>query len=103
MGPSNLIILPWCRIHITTRYVTDRTGFHATDADSFAEAMHQALSLSSSQASTMRKAARALAKEKFSQKAFERSFEESWKVLKTKSRERRDMVDRFEMDKMNRR
>ena len=51
----------------------------------------------------MRKAARALAKEKFSQKAFERSFEESWKVLKTKSRERRDMVDRFEMDKMNRR
>lgn len=51
----------------------------------------------------MRKAARALAKEKFSQRAFERSFEATWKVLKTKARERREMVDRSEMDKMNRR
>lgn len=51
----------------------------------------------------MRKAARALAKEKFSQRAFERSFEDSWAVLKAKSRERREMVDRVELDKMNRR
>ena len=51
----------------------------------------------------MRKAARQLAKEKFSQRAFERSFEESWAVLKGKSRERREMVDRSELDKMNRR
>lgn len=106
MGNNNLNASPqagFCHVSSVCLSVADYPGFHATDAESFAEAMHQALSLSSSQASSMRKAARALAKEKFSQRAFERSFEESWAVLKAKARGRREMVDKSELDKMNRR
>lgn len=65
--------------------------------------MHQALSLSASQALAVRKSARQLAKDKFSLDAFEQSFEDSWSLLKRKARARRDIVDRAELDRMNRR
>lgn len=49
-------------------------GFHGTDAESFADAIHEALSLSAHQEVSMRRAARALAADKFSEAAFERAF-----------------------------
>ncbi|TYJ53573.1 hypothetical protein B9479_005777 [Cryptococcus floricola] len=66
-GPLMDIVVP---------YNGQRTGFHATDADSFAEAIHAALSVSPKESLKMRKAARQLAVEKFS----ERKFEEDWDV-----------------------
>ncbi|GMK57824.1 hypothetical protein CspeluHIS016_0406580 [Cutaneotrichosporon spelunceum] len=44
-----------------------KTGFHATDAESFADAIHQALSLPLAQDVGMRRAARSLARGKFSE------------------------------------
>ena len=100
MGTTDLTPLS----HLTFPFFSkaDKIGFHATDAKSFADAIHQALSLSGSQASKMRQAARAAAKEKFSERAFEDSWEESWVLLMRKSRRRRAEVDGAELDRMNR-
>jgi hypothetical protein len=57
-------------------------GFHATTAETFADAIHQALSLSPAPQLAMRKAARALAVHKFSLEEFERGFGEGWRELK---------------------
>ncbi|WVQ76077.1 hypothetical protein IAR50_005714 [Cryptococcus sp. DSM 104548] len=63
-------------LDIVVPYNGQRTGFHATDAASFAEAIHSALALSPKESLAMRKAARQLAVEKFSEK----KFEEDWDV-----------------------
>jgi hypothetical protein len=57
------------------------TGFHATDAESFATAIHDALSLLPSQQLKMRHAARELAENKFSEAEFERGFGRGWERL----------------------
>ncbi|WWC59281.1 uncharacterized protein I303_101832 [Kwoniella dejecticola CBS 10117] len=59
-----------------------KTGFHATDAESFAEAIHQAFALSPTESLTMRKAAREAAVQKFSEKEFEKHWQEGWNRLK---------------------
>lgn len=100
MGTTDLISQPlMLQANITD---ADSSGFHATDASSFAEAMHQALSLTNSQAIKMRQAARALAKEKFSERAFEEAWEGSWALLKVKSRRRRLEADGAELLRLNR-
>ncbi|EIW71289.1 hypothetical protein TREMEDRAFT_73255 [Tremella mesenterica DSM 1558] len=58
-----------------------QTGFHATDAESFASSLHTALSLSADRQLDMRRVARDLARDKFSQEKFESSFEQSWRYL----------------------
>ncbi|KAL1406231.1 asparagine-linked glycosylation protein [Vanrija albida] len=68
-------------LDIVVPYKGQRTGFHATDAKSFAAAIHEALSMSAGQQLAMRKAARALAEDKFSERAFERGFERGWNQL----------------------
>jgi len=87
---------------ISHHYVANKVGFHATDAASFAEAVHSALTLSNNQATKTRQAARALAKEKFSLRAFEKSWEKSWGLLKKRSRVRRAEADGAEYDRVNR-
>lgn len=57
------------------------TGFHATDAESFAVAIYEALSSSPKQQLAMRQAGRALAAAKFSEAAFESGFEQGWASL----------------------
>jgi alpha-1,2-mannosyltransferase len=64
------------------------TGFHATDSESFAAAIHEALSLSPAQQLKMREAARALAESKFSEAEFERGFERGWERLVHRAEER---------------
>lgn len=72
-GPMMDIVVP---------YKGQRTGFHATDAASFAVALGEALSLSPSQQLRMREAARSAAQDKFSQEKFESSFGQSWARLR---------------------
>ncbi len=57
---------------------TDGAGFHGTDAESFADAIHAALALPAHQEVSMRRAARARARDKFSEAAFERAFARGW-------------------------
>jgi hypothetical protein len=57
-------------------------GFHATDAASFAGAIHQAFSLSAGEAKLMREAARKAAVERFSQAEFEKGFGKGWGLLR---------------------
>jgi len=60
-GPLQDIIVP---------YYGEPTGFHARDPDSFADALHQALSLSKAEESAMRKRARQWAVQRFSEEEF---------------------------------
>ncbi|KAF8636015.1 hypothetical protein AX15_000175 [Amanita polypyramis BW_CC] len=60
-GPLLDIIVP---------YGGEPTGFHAKDLDSFAEALHQALSLSQVEGLAMRNRARRLAMQRFSEEEF---------------------------------
>lgn len=55
-------------------------GYHATDAASFAEAFHQALSLPAPEALIMRQRARALAIERFSTDRFEKGWARGWEL-----------------------
>lgn len=57
------------------------TGFHAKTPEEFAEAIHQAFSMSSAQQLRMRKAARAAAVDKFSEEGFAKGFERNWEIL----------------------
>ncbi|WVQ98028.1 hypothetical protein IAU59_005149 [Kwoniella sp. CBS 9459] len=59
-----------------------QTGYHATDAESFAEAIHSAFSLSEKDSLSMRKAARDAAVQKFSEAEFEKAWEKGWFRLK---------------------
>ncbi|WVF69838.1 hypothetical protein IAT40_004618 [Kwoniella sp. CBS 6097] len=59
-----------------------QTGFHATDAESFAKAIHSASSLSDKESLAMRKAARDAAVQKFSEAEFEKAWEKGWFRLK---------------------
>ncbi|WVQ83370.1 hypothetical protein IAT38_005511 [Cryptococcus sp. DSM 104549] len=70
-------------LDIVVPHKGQRTGYHATDAPSFAAALHEAFSLSPSQSLKMRKAARALAVEKFSEQEFEKSWDKGWERLKS--------------------
>ncbi|WWC86926.1 uncharacterized protein L201_001805 [Kwoniella dendrophila CBS 6074] len=72
-GPVMDIVVP---------FNSQKTGFHATDAESFAEAIHQAFSLSPKESLSMRKAAREAAVQKFSEKEFEKGWQEGWNRLK---------------------
>ena len=57
-------------------------GFHATDAASFAEALHAALTLPKAEALAMRERARAWAVKQFSEAEFERGWEASgWRAF----------------------
>lgn len=71
-GPLLDIVVPFHNQH---------TGFRATTAASFAEAMYQAMTMSDKEAVKMRKAARQAAEEKFSEKRFEEGWEKGWKRL----------------------
>lgn len=53
------------------------TGFHATDPESFATALHAALSMSPAEQTAMRERGRAWAVERFSRKGFEEAWEAS--------------------------
>ncbi|WRT64804.1 uncharacterized protein IL334_001739 [Kwoniella shivajii] len=72
-GPLMDIVVPFHK---------QKTGFHATDADSFAEAIHQAFSLPLKESVSTRKAARELAVQKFSEKEFEEGWRKGWITLK---------------------
>ncbi|WVR04606.1 hypothetical protein IAU60_001616 [Kwoniella sp. DSM 27419] len=72
-GPLMDIVVP---------YDGRRTGFQATDAESFAEAIHAALSLSGKDGLIMRKTAREAAVRKFSEAEFEKGWEKGWMRLK---------------------
>ena len=63
-------------------------GFHATDAESFADAIHEALALPATQQLKMRQAARELAETKFSEAAFEDGFVVGWERLVHRVEER---------------
>ncbi|KAK8847360.1 hypothetical protein IAR55_005217 [Kwoniella newhampshirensis] len=69
-------------LDIVVPYNGQRTGFHATDAESFAEAIHNVFTLPSRESLRIRKAARAAASEKLSEEGFERGFEQGWRRLK---------------------
>ncbi|WWD21459.1 hypothetical protein CI109_105944 [Kwoniella shandongensis] len=69
-------------LDIVVPYNGQKTGFHATDAQSFAEAIHNAFSLPSKESLKIRKAARAAASEKFSEAGFEKGFDRGWQRLK---------------------
>lgn len=78
-GPLLDIVVP--RVTITKdgkSQQKQRTGWHATDAESFAEGMHEILSLDSKEQKKVREAARALAVEKFSLEEFERGWSGFW-------------------------
>ncbi|WWC67918.1 uncharacterized protein I206_101836 [Kwoniella pini CBS 10737] len=79
-GPLMDIVVP---------FKGQKTGFHATDAESFAEAIHEALRLSSKQSLTMRKAAREAAVQKFSEKEFEKHWQDGWIRLKSLAEKKR--------------
>lgn len=68
-------------LDIVVPFHNQRTGFHATTAASFAEAMYQAMTMSDKEAVKMRKAARQAAEEKFSEKRFEEGWEKGWRRL----------------------
>ncbi|EAL18406.1 hypothetical protein CNBJ3290 [Cryptococcus deneoformans B-3501A] len=68
-------------LDIVVPFHNQRTGFHATTAASFAEAMYQAMTMSDKEAMKMRKAARQAAEEKFSEKRFEEGWEKGWRRL----------------------
>ncbi|BEJ12922.1 hypothetical protein CspHIS471_0300960 [Cutaneotrichosporon sp. HIS471] len=68
-------------LDIVVSHDGNKTGFHATDAESFADAIHEALSLSRHQELAMRRTARSLARDKFSEAAFERGFARGWSRL----------------------
>ncbi|KAB5595180.1 Alpha-1,2-mannosyltransferase [Ceratobasidium theobromae] len=70
-GPLGDIVVP---------YEDQPTGYHATDAASFAEAFHQALSLPAPEALIMRQRARALAIERFSTDRFEKGWARGWEL-----------------------
>ncbi|OCF38298.1 alpha-1,2-mannosyltransferase [Kwoniella heveanensis CBS 569] len=72
-GPVMDIVVP---------YNGRQTGYHATDAESFAEAIHSAFSLSDKESLAMRKAARDAAVHKFSEAEFEKAWEKGWFRLK---------------------
>nr|XP_019005182.1 alpha-1,2-mannosyltransferase [Kwoniella mangroviensis CBS 8507]OCF68643.1 alpha-1,2-mannosyltransferase [Kwoniella mangroviensis CBS 8507] len=72
-GPVMDIVVP---------FNNQNTGFHATDAGSFAEAIHQAFTLSPEESLRMRKAAREAAVKKFSEREFEKGWQLGWKRLK---------------------
>lgn len=68
-------------LDIVVPFNNQRTGFHATTAASFAEAMYQAMTMPDKEAVKMRKAARQAAEEKFSEKRFEEGWEKGWRRL----------------------
>ncbi|KAG9127966.1 asparagine-linked glycosylation protein [Ceratobasidium sp. 392] len=70
-GPLNDIVVP---------HNGEPTGYHATDPVSFANAFHQALSLSAPEALSMRKRARTVAMKRFSTKEFESGWARGWEV-----------------------
>ncbi|WVW78496.1 hypothetical protein I302_100451 [Kwoniella bestiolae CBS 10118] len=80
-GPVMDIVVP---------FNNQRTGFHATDAESFAEAIHQAFTLSPEESLKMRKAAREASVRKFSESQFERGWQEGWMRLKGLVKRHRD-------------
>lgn len=86
-GPLMDIVVP---------YKGEKTGFHATTAEEFGEAIFEAFSLSNKKQDTMRRSARKLAVEKFSQEAFEKAFERGWGSLRTLAEEQRKLrrIDR---------
>ncbi|KAL7419032.1 asparagine-linked glycosylation protein [Cryptotrichosporon argae] len=67
------------KLDIVTPYESQQTGFHATDAASFAEAMHTALAMSPAEQLSMRRAARGAAVERFGQRRFEQGFGRAWR------------------------
>jgi alpha-1,2-mannosyltransferase len=70
-GPLKDIIVP---------YKDQRTGYHATTAESFAEALHNALSLSSGEDKAIRERARESAVKRFSEEEFVKGWDLSgWK------------------------
>lgn len=73
------------------------TGYHGTDAASFAEAIHSALSLSDTRDLQMRQAARDRAVQVFSQEAFERGWERHWAGMRGlvvgRARERGEVLE----------
>ncbi|KAK4685333.1 hypothetical protein P7C73_g4818, partial [Tremellales sp. Uapishka_1] len=69
-------------LDIVVPFNGEKTGFHATDAESFAEALHAALSMSTTLQNRMRKAARAAAVERFSELEFDKGLGRGWKILR---------------------
>lgn len=73
------------------------TGYHGTDAASFAEAVHSALSLDDARDVKMRQAARDRAVQVFSQEAFERGWERHWMGMRglavARARERGEVLE----------
>ncbi|KAJ9126537.1 hypothetical protein QFC24_001565 [Naganishia onofrii] len=55
-----------------------RTGFHATDAESFAERIHEILSLPDEEQEAIRRSAREKAEEAFAVEVFEKGWKEGW-------------------------
>ncbi|KAL0960579.1 hypothetical protein HGRIS_005613 [Hohenbuehelia grisea] len=71
-GPLNDIVVP---------YNGKPTGYHATDAAGFADAIHRVFSLSPEDELSLRSRARAWAVQRFSEDEFERGWNESgWKI-----------------------
>lgn len=75
-----------------------RPGFHATTAEEFASAIHDALTLPPAEQKKMREAARKLAVQKFSLEEFERGFARGWQALRDIALERRHRRELAEAD-----
>ena len=85
-GPLLDIVLPYSppstsTLASTTTTVALPTGFHSTNAASFAENLYEIISLSEKERQAMRIRARVSAEERFSTASFEKGWRRNWERL----------------------
>lgn len=73
-------------LDIVVPYDSQPTGFHATTAETFADRLHDIMSMDDASQQAMRPRARANATERFSEAVFEKGWRKAWEQLKAVKR-----------------